>query len=217
MAENLYHPDESDNDSAEDDDCTPFEYMAKKMEDICPVKDRGILKKILKQGSGDVVPIDSVVRVHYSGFQEYADEPFDSTRLQNNVKKFRVGQGEVIEGFDVAVSTMRKGELSRFLIAPEYGFMDCGAPPRIPAKATVLFEIELLSFVEHAGLDDYFIMTQVLHILITNAVSYLFCYKKEVFHPEQSQKLRFVLQDGFRIFEIALSEKNLSYSQISRY
>ena len=161
MAENLYHPDESDNDSTEDEDCTPFEHMAKKMEDICPDKDGGILKKILRQGSGPVVPLESVVRVHYTGFQEYADEPFDSTRLQNNVKKFRVGQGEVIEGFDVAVSTMRKGELSRFLISPAYGYMHYGAPPRIPAEATVMFEIELLSFVEHAGLDDYFIMNQV--------------------------------------------------------
>ena len=97
----------------------------------------------------------------FLGFQEYADEPFDSTRLQNTVKKFRVGQGEVIEGFDLAVSTMKKGELARFLISPQYGFHDCGAPPRIPAEATVMFEIELLSFVEHAGLDDYFIMTRV--------------------------------------------------------
>ena len=65
-AENLYHPDESDSDD-EDDDLTPFERMAKKMEDICPFKDGGVMKKILKQGSGPVVPVDSVVRVHYSG------------------------------------------------------------------------------------------------------------------------------------------------------
>ena len=161
----MYHPDDSENDD-EEDDYTPFERMAKKMEDICPNKDGGIMKKILNQGSGPVVPLDSVVRVHYSGFQEYADEPFDSTRLQNTVKKFRVGQGEVIEGFDLAVSTMKKGELSRFLISPEYGFRDYGAPPRIPAEATVMFEIELLSFVEHAGLEDYFIMTQVSVVII---------------------------------------------------
>ena len=41
--------------------------MAKKMEDICPFKDGGVMKKILKEGSGPIVPVESVARVHYSG------------------------------------------------------------------------------------------------------------------------------------------------------
>ncbi|XP_045171413.2 inactive peptidyl-prolyl cis-trans isomerase FKBP6-like isoform X2 [Mercenaria mercenaria] len=130
------------------------------MEDICPDKDGGILKQLLKHGSGPVVPPGSLVRIHFNGYLEYADEPFDSTRLQGRELRFRLGNGEVIDGQDVAVSTMRKGEVSRFLVKPEYAYLSMGVPPRIPPNATVLFEIELLHFVEQAGLDDYFSMTE---------------------------------------------------------
>ena len=57
-------------------------------------------------------------------------------RLRNEVTRFHLGQGEVIEGWDVAVSTMRTGELSRFLISPEYAFGEFGVVPRIPKAAT---------------------------------------------------------------------------------
>ncbi|XP_014790271.2 inactive peptidyl-prolyl cis-trans isomerase FKBP6 [Octopus bimaculoides] len=66
----------------------------------------------------------------------------------------------VIPGWVIAVTTMQVGELSRFLISPEYGFGDFGCPPRIPKAITALFEIELLSFVEDAGIEDYFQMTE---------------------------------------------------------
>ena len=46
---------------------------------------------------------------------------------------FRVGEGQVLEGFDFAVSTMKKEELSRFIIDPEYAYLNPGAPPRVPA------------------------------------------------------------------------------------
>ena len=44
--------------------------------------------------------------------------------------------GECIAGWDVAVSTMRKGELSRFLVSPAYAYGELGCPPRIPPNST---------------------------------------------------------------------------------
>lgn len=49
---------------------------------------------------------------------------------------FLVHVGEVIPGWDVGVATMRKSELSRFLVNPSYAFGDIGCPPRIPPGAT---------------------------------------------------------------------------------
>ena len=49
--------------------------------------------------------------------------------------------GEVIEGWDVGVSTMRKSELARFLVNPSYAFGDFGCPPRIPPGATSMYFI----------------------------------------------------------------------------
>ena len=49
---------------------------------------------------------------------------------------YRIIAGECIAGWDVAVSTMRKGELSRFLISPVYAYGELGCPPRIPPNST---------------------------------------------------------------------------------
>ena len=78
VSRNLYIAD-SDEEN-EDDESTPFERLARKMTDICPYNDGGILKMILKHGSGPVIEAESVVRMHFNAYQEYADEPFDSSR-----------------------------------------------------------------------------------------------------------------------------------------
>jgi len=56
--------------------------------------------------------------------------------MRNRVVKLRVGNGEMIEGVDIALVTMRKGEFSRFLIKPDYAFGERGSPPRIQPNAT---------------------------------------------------------------------------------
>ncbi|XP_065196314.1 inactive peptidyl-prolyl cis-trans isomerase FKBP6-like [Sycon ciliatum] len=50
---------------------------------------------------------------------------------------------------------MRKGEVAQFLISPEYSYGEMGCPPRIPAKATMLFEIEMLQYIDHKAADDF--------------------------------------------------------------
>ena len=44
--------------------------------------------------------------------------------------------GEVIAGWEIALATMKKGELARLLIQPSYAFGKFGCPPRIPPNAT---------------------------------------------------------------------------------
>ena len=51
--------------------------------------------------------------------------------------------GEVIEGWDVGVATMKKSELARFLVNPSYAFGDFGCPPRIPPGATSMLKQSL--------------------------------------------------------------------------
>jgi len=51
----------------------------------------------------------------------------------------------VIKGWDIAVSEMRVGEKSLVKLAPEYAYGAAGSQ-NIPPNATLLFEIELISF-----------------------------------------------------------------------
>ncbi|XP_037362741.1 inactive peptidyl-prolyl cis-trans isomerase FKBP6 isoform X3 [Talpa occidentalis] len=58
-------------------------------------------------------------------------------------------------GMELGLLSMRKGELARFLFTPTYAYGTLGCPPLIPPNTTVLFEIELLDFLDSAESDKF--------------------------------------------------------------
>lgn len=61
---------------------------------------------------------------------------------------------------ELAMPTMKKGEFSRFLFKPQYAYGVMGCPPRIPPNATIMFEMEVLDFLDTVESDEYFSMSQ---------------------------------------------------------
>ncbi|XP_076453238.1 inactive peptidyl-prolyl cis-trans isomerase FKBP6-like isoform X2 [Babylonia areolata] len=157
---NILHVDEETSNLCDREGLDTFEVLQRNMEDITETQDGGVFKQVLKHGAGITAPPGALVRIHYNAYHEMEAEPFDSTRLRHQVEKFRLGLGSQVEGMHVAVGSMKKGERSRFIFKPEYFFGKMGCPPRIPPNCTVLFDIELLSFVEREGVDDYHQMTE---------------------------------------------------------
>lgn len=60
--------------------------------------------------------------------------------------EFVLGVGQVIKGFDRAVTQMTVGERSKITVSPEYGYGKEGLPPHIPPDATLLFDLTVLGF-----------------------------------------------------------------------
>jgi FK506-binding protein 4/5 len=78
------------------------------------------LKKILKEGAGDELPITGMeVTAHYTGTLDDGTK-FDSSRDRGKEFKFTIGKGQVIKGWDQGFATMKKGEKAilrcRFLL-----------------------------------------------------------------------------------------------------
>lgn len=64
-------------------------------------------------------------------------------------------------GMELGLLSMRRGELARFLFKPTYAYGTLGCPPLIPPNATVLFEIELIDFLDSAESDKFCALTAV--------------------------------------------------------
>eukprot|EP00929_Paragymnodinium_shiwhaense_P085270 TRINITY_DN45699_c0_g2_i1.p1 TRINITY_DN45699_c0_g2~~TRINITY_DN45699_c0_g2_i1.p1 ORF type:complete len:809 (-),score=179.50 TRINITY_DN45699_c0_g2_i1:65-2209(-) len=99
---------------------------------------RGRIKKLRPQ-------VGDKVTVHYVGTLTNGNV-FDSTRTRYQPFSFNLGKGEVIQGWDKGVATMKQGELAKFTIAPHFAYGDRGVPPEIPPRATLIFEVELLGW-----------------------------------------------------------------------
>ncbi|XP_059829072.1 inactive peptidyl-prolyl cis-trans isomerase FKBP6 isoform X1 [Hypanus sabinus] len=147
---------------ASEDQQSPFHYMSLRMQDVAG--DGGVLKEVLRPGSGSVIPSTASVSVHYSAYSEYTDRPFDSNMQRNTPRFMKIGQDITLPGMELAILTMRKGEFSRFLFKPEYAYGKMGCPPRIPPNATVMFEIDILDFLDTSESDQYFSLSQAEQI-----------------------------------------------------
>jgi len=120
-----------------------------------PELPEGITKEIIKQADNSdwKKPKDGdEVFVHYVGTLESDGSEFDSSRSRGEQFSFVLGQGMVIKGWDLGVKTMKRGELAKFTLAPDYAYGEQGSPPKIPANATLVFEIELFRWVSKSDL-----------------------------------------------------------------
>jgi len=112
-------------------------------EEINVTTDGKVKKVVLKEGTGEQPKNGQTVEVHYVGTLTDGKQ-FDSSRDRDEPFTFTLGKGEVIKGWDVGVASMKKGELSKFTIDPDYGYGKAGGGDSIPGNATLIFEIEFL-------------------------------------------------------------------------
>ncbi len=104
----------------------------------------GLMYVVNKQGVGNDSPkYGQSVTVHYTGTL-LNGKIFDSSIARNEPATFRIGQ--VIEGWNEALQSMKKGEKRTLIIPPELGYGEYGYPGVIPPNSYLIFEVELLSF-----------------------------------------------------------------------
>lgn len=85
--------------------------------------------------------------LHYIAYVEGDAKPFDVTYLQGRrPKRFTLGVGELLPGLEIGVKTMTIGENARFIIKHQLAYREMGCPPRIQPKATVLFDVHLVTY-----------------------------------------------------------------------
>ena len=109
-----------------------------------PKAPAGLVKEDIKVGTGPAAKTGDHVIVHYTGTLTDGTK-FDSSVDRDEPFAFVLGTGQVIQGWDTGVATMRVGDKARLTIPPELAYGEAGYPGAIPPKATLIFEVELLS------------------------------------------------------------------------
>ena len=107
--------------------------------------DSGLYYTITKEGTGAHPPKGAKVSVHYRGTL-VDGTVFDSSYQRNQPIEFAVGVGQVIPGWDEGILLLKKGAGARFVIPSHLGYGAQGAGGVIPPDATLIFEVELVSF-----------------------------------------------------------------------
>jgi len=103
----------------------------------------GLVYRDVRLGHGALAESGKTVKVHYVGTLTDGRE-FDTSRDRGRAFEFQIDRAQVIRGWDIGVTGMRVGGVRRLRVPPDLGYGDNGAGTKIPPRATLIFEIELL-------------------------------------------------------------------------
>jgi FKBP-type peptidyl-prolyl cis-trans isomerase len=97
----------------------------------------------VEKGSGPDSKIGDKVTVNYTGTLENGTV-FDSSIPRGEPFSFTLGEGRVIQGWELGVLGMKVGEKRRLMISPELGYGDADLGS-IPPNSTLIFDVELVA------------------------------------------------------------------------
>lgn len=97
----------------------------------------------IKVGTGQEAKKGDHVQVHYTGWLT-SGKKFDSS-VGGKPFEFRIGNGDVIKGWEEGVTGMKVGGKRQLRIPPDLAYGKDGYPGAIPPNATLIFDIQLVA------------------------------------------------------------------------
>jgi FKBP-type peptidyl-prolyl cis-trans isomerase FkpA len=120
------------------------------------------VKQVKQEGTGDPIITGDTISVNYVG--ALADGTVFDTNMSAIAKEagldkegktyqpltFKVGSNEIIQGWNIAVTGMKKGEIAQVAIPASFAYGATGVPGVIPPNAPLVFQIQIID-IQKAG------------------------------------------------------------------
>lgn len=103
----------------------------------------GLRYQFIQKGNGKQAEKGKKVAVHYKG-QLVNGKEFDNSFKRKDPIEFKLGVGQVIEGWDEGIQLLKVGDKARFVIPSHLGYGSRGAGGVIPPNAVLIFDVELM-------------------------------------------------------------------------
>jgi FKBP-type peptidyl-prolyl cis-trans isomerase len=101
-------------------------------------------KKDLIVGTGKEAKAGDTATVNYVGVLYNGGKEFDASWKRKEPFQFKLGEKQVIPGWDQGVPGMKVGGRRELIIPSELAYGKTGSPPTIPPNAPLVFVIDLL-------------------------------------------------------------------------
>lgn len=116
------------------------DYKAGKLE--LKSMDSGLKYFVLEPGEGDNAKVGDQVKVNYYGALENGTR-FDDSFSRGQSFPFKLGQGQVIKGWDESITYFNKGTKAFIFIPSDLAYGEMGSPPVIPPNTDLVFYVEV--------------------------------------------------------------------------
>lgn len=117
-------------------------YTANKLGDKLKSTGSGLKYTVIEEGTGPQAEVGKVVDVHYYGMTTDGNM-FDNSFQRGSAYGVPVGRGQVIKGWDEGIPLFKEGTKAVLFIPHELGYGEAGSPPNIPARAELVFYVEI--------------------------------------------------------------------------
>ena len=114
------------------------------------VSDDGIYHQITQDGTGPRAKAGDFVRVHYRG-TFLNGKVFDSSFERGEPIVFKLGEGQVIEGWDLGIPLLNQGAEGLLYLSPDQAYGSRGAGDDIPPNAYLQFEVKLVEIMDESS------------------------------------------------------------------
>ncbi|MBN1826676.1 MAG: FKBP-type peptidyl-prolyl cis-trans isomerase [Candidatus Eisenbacteria bacterium] len=109
--------------------------------------EKGLSWIVREEGTGPVPQKGQRIRAHYTGYLMNGTK-FDSSVDRGQPFETEIGIGRVIQGWDMAFTSMKVGEKRVLFIPAPLAYGPRGAGGVIPPNADLVFDVELIGIVQ---------------------------------------------------------------------